>query len=65
MPSPCALPAPCPTTRSTRSAGNQLLHTSLRGITAAEPVAGIVLGMVCFGDSIRVSLGLILPGASG
>jgi hypothetical protein len=27
-------------------------HASLRGITAAEPVAGIVLGMVVFGDSI-------------
>ena len=35
------------------------------GITAAEPVAGIVLGMVVFGDSIRVSPGLILPEASG
>ena len=35
------------------------------GITAAEPVAGIVLGMVVFGDSTRVSPGLILLGASG
>ena len=41
------------------------LHTSLPGITAAEPVAGIVLGMVVFGDSIRVSPGLILLEASG
>jgi hypothetical protein len=39
-------------------------YAPLRGITAAEPVAGIVLGMVFFGDSIRVSPGLIL-GASG
>ena len=28
-------------------------------------MAGIVLGMVVFGDSIRVSQGLILLGASG
>ena len=35
------------------------------GIPAAEPVAGIGLGMVVFGDSIRVSPGLILLGASG
>jgi drug/metabolite transporter (DMT)-like permease len=41
------------------------LHTSLPGITAAEPVAGIVLGIVVFGDSIRVSAGLILLEASG
>ena len=41
------------------------LHTSLPGITAAEPVAGIVLGIVVFGDSIRVSPGLILLEASG
>jgi hypothetical protein len=38
---------------------------TLRGITAAKPVAGIVLGMVFFGDSIRVSPGLILLVASG
>ena len=41
------------------------LYTSLPGITAAEPVAGIVLGIVVFGDSIRVSPGLILLEASG
>jgi hypothetical protein len=41
------------------------LHTSLPGITAAEPVAGIVLGIVVFGDRIRVSPGLILLEASG
>jgi hypothetical protein len=42
-----------------------LLHTSCGGITAAKPVAGIVLGMVIFGDSIRVSPDLILLEASG
>jgi hypothetical protein len=31
------------------------LHTSLPGIAAAEPVAGIVLGIIVFSDSIRVS----------
>jgi hypothetical protein len=41
------------------------LPTSLPGITAAEPVAGIVLGIVVFGDGIRVSPGLILLEASG
>jgi hypothetical protein len=40
-------------------------YSPLRGITAAEPVAGIVLGMVVFGDSIRMSPGLILLGACG
>ena len=40
-------------------------HTSLPGITTAEPVARIVLGIVVFGDSIRVSPGLILLEASG
>ena len=30
------------------------LHTSLPGITAEESVTGIVLGVVVFGDSIRV-----------
>jgi hypothetical protein len=33
------------------------LHSSLPGITAAEPVAGIVLGIVVFRDSVRVSAG--------
>jgi hypothetical protein len=41
------------------------LRTSLPRITAAEPVAGIVLGMVDFGDSIRASPGLVLLEASG
>lgn len=35
-------------------------HTSPRAITAAELVAGIVLGMVLVGGSICVSSGLIL-----
>lgn len=39
-------------------------HTSLPGITAAEPVAGL-FGILIFGDSIRVSPGLILLEASG
>ena len=41
------------------------LHTSLPGITVAESVAGIVLGVVVFGDSIRVFPGLILLEPSG
>lgn len=41
------------------------LCTSWPGITAAEPVAGIVLGIVVFGDRIRVSPGFILLEASG
>jgi hypothetical protein len=41
------------------------LHTSLPGITAAEPVAGIVLRIIVFSDSIRVSPGLILLEAPG
>ena len=41
------------------------LHTSLPGITAEEPVTGIVLGVVVFGDSIRVFPGLILLEPSG
>jgi hypothetical protein len=40
-------------------------HTSPRAITAAELVAGIVLGMVLVGGSIRVSSGLILLEAPG
>jgi hypothetical protein len=41
------------------------VDTAGRVITAAEPVAGIGLGIVVFGDSIRVSPGLILLEASG
>jgi hypothetical protein len=40
------------------------LHTSCRA-SRADLVAGIVLGIVVFGDSIRVSPGLILLEASG
>jgi drug/metabolite transporter (DMT)-like permease len=35
------------------------LHASLPGITAAEPVAGMILGVLVFGDVIRVSPGMI------
>jgi drug/metabolite transporter (DMT)-like permease len=40
------------------------LHASLPAITAAEPVAGMLLGVVVFGDVVHVSAGmLILQGA--
>jgi drug/metabolite transporter (DMT)-like permease len=40
------------------------LHTSLPAITAAEPVAGMLLGVVVFGDVIHVSPGMLaLQGA--
>lgn len=35
------------------------LHASLPAISAAEPVAGILLGVLVFGDSIRISPGMI------
>jgi drug/metabolite transporter (DMT)-like permease len=41
------------------------LHTSLPGITAAEPVSGIVLGIVVFRDSVHVSAETIALEASG
>ncbi len=41
------------------------LHASLPGISAAEPVAGILLGVLVFGDSIRVSPGMIAVQAAG
>lgn len=41
------------------------LHASLPAITAAEPVAGILLGVVVFGDVIHVSPGLIALQAAG
>jgi drug/metabolite transporter (DMT)-like permease len=41
------------------------LHASLPGITAAEPVVGILLGVLVFGDVIRVSPGLIALQAGG
>jgi hypothetical protein len=41
------------------------LHISLPGITAAEPVSGIVLGIVVFRDSVDVSPGTIALQAAG
>jgi drug/metabolite transporter (DMT)-like permease len=41
------------------------LHTSLPGITAAEPVAGILLGVVVFGDRIDISPGMLAVQAAG
>jgi drug/metabolite transporter (DMT)-like permease len=41
------------------------LHASLPGISAAEPVAGILLGVLVFGDSIRTSPGMIALQAAG
>jgi drug/metabolite transporter (DMT)-like permease len=41
------------------------LHTSLPAMTAGEPVAGILLGMVVFGDSIRIAPGMLALQAVG
>jgi drug/metabolite transporter (DMT)-like permease len=41
------------------------LHTSLPAITAAEPVAGILLGILVFGDSVFVSPGMLALRAGG
>jgi drug/metabolite transporter (DMT)-like permease len=41
------------------------LHASLPGITAAEPVAGILLGVVVFGDRINISPGMLALQAAG
>jgi drug/metabolite transporter (DMT)-like permease len=41
------------------------LHASLPGITAAEPVSGILLGVVVFGDRIDISPGLLALQAAG
>jgi hypothetical protein len=41
------------------------LRASLPAITAAEPVAGILLGVVIFGDTIRVSPGMLALQAAG
>jgi drug/metabolite transporter (DMT)-like permease len=41
------------------------LHASLPGITAAEPVSGILLGVVVFGDVIRISPGMLAVQAAG
>jgi drug/metabolite transporter (DMT)-like permease len=41
------------------------LHASLPAITAAEPVAGILLGVVVFGDVISISPGMLALQAAG
>jgi drug/metabolite transporter (DMT)-like permease len=41
------------------------LHASLPAITAAEPVAGILLGVVVFGDVITISPGMLALQAVG
>jgi len=41
------------------------LHSSLPAITAAEPLAGILLGVVVFGDSIDISAGMLAVQAVG
>jgi drug/metabolite transporter (DMT)-like permease len=41
------------------------LHASLPAITAAEPVAGMLLGVVVFGDVIHLSPGMLALQAAG
>ena len=41
------------------------LHSSLPTIAAGEPVAGIVLGIVVFGDRIQISAGQLAIEAGG
>jgi drug/metabolite transporter (DMT)-like permease len=41
------------------------LHASLPAITAAEPLTGILLGVVVFGDIVRITPGLIALQAAG
>src|SRR5258706_2885939 len=41
------------------------LHASLPGITAAQPLTGILLGVVVFGDVIRISPGMLALQAAG
>jgi drug/metabolite transporter (DMT)-like permease len=41
------------------------LHASLPGITAAEPVAGILLGVVVFGDRVDISPLMLAVQAAG
>src|SRR6185437_13446825 len=41
------------------------LHASLPAIAAGEPVAGILLGIVVFGDRIQISPGLLAIEAGG
>jgi drug/metabolite transporter (DMT)-like permease len=41
------------------------LHSSLPGITAAEPLTGIFLGVMVFGDVVRISPGMLALQAAG
>lgn len=41
------------------------LHASLPAITAAEPVTGMLLGIVVFGDVVRISPGMLAVQAAG
>ena len=41
------------------------LHSSLPAITAAEPLAGILLGVVVFGDTLDISPGILAVQAAG
>jgi drug/metabolite transporter (DMT)-like permease len=41
------------------------LHSSLPAITASEPLAGILLGIVVFGDTIDISAGMLAVQAAG
>ena len=41
------------------------LHASLPAITAAEPVAGMLLGVVVFGDVVHRSPGMLLLQGAG
>ncbi len=41
------------------------LHASLPAITAAEPLAGIVLGIVVFGDTVHITPWLLALQAAG
>jgi drug/metabolite transporter (DMT)-like permease len=41
------------------------LHASLPAITASEPLAGILLGVVVFGDVIEISPGILAVQAAG
>jgi len=41
------------------------LHSSLPGITAAQPLTGILLGVLVFGDVIRISPGMLALQAAG
>jgi drug/metabolite transporter (DMT)-like permease len=41
------------------------LHASLPAITAGEPVVGILLGVIVFGDDIRISPGVLALQAAG